>query len=246
MRPILAVAAAVLLPTALAQDGVLQLPMKRTSGIDNALRRRDVSDNTVSVTLDNQLTMYSVNISVGTPGQSLNVILDTGSSDLWFPAASACPSSKECASGSCTSFTLPFSLFSCFDVCSNISQQTDDPSKSSSYTDTEPGEFQITYADQSGARGDFFTDDIQVGGATLTNFTMALGTQISEGSNPITGVMGIGYNMDESNQLHRYPNFPAALTNAGIIKSTAYSLWLDDISMLPLPLCVCVPRFVCD
>lgn len=48
-----------------------------------------------------------------------------------------------------------------------------------------------------------------------------------------TGIMGIGYNTSEANLLTGngtiYPNLPYAMADAGLIKSTAYSLWLNDL-----------------
>lgn len=116
MKSILAAVAGLLLPyatTVLAQEGgVLLLPVKRTNGADHdVLRRRDVGDGTINVGLENQLTQYTVNISVGTPPQPLGVILDTGSSDLWFPASSACQSTKQCPGGSCKASFFFFFLF---------------------------------------------------------------------------------------------------------------------------------------
>lgn len=105
MKLYLSQLAVLLLPvtTALAQDGVLKLPMKRSGGIADTLARRS-EDNTVDVHISNQLVSYMVDISVGTPAQTLTVILDTGSSDLWFPAATVCPIQPICPYGSCMSF----------------------------------------------------------------------------------------------------------------------------------------------
>jgi hypothetical protein len=52
------------------------------------------------------------------------------------------------------------------------------------------------------------------------------------------GIMGIGYNTSEANidsgNGTEYPNLPIAMVNAGLIKSAAYSLWLDDLRKFSL------------
>lgn len=58
---------------------------------------------------------------------------------------------------------------------------------------------------------------------------MGLATDTSIG----TGIMGIGYNTSEANigtgNGTIYPNLPFAMANTGLIKSNAYSLWLNDL-----------------
>jgi hypothetical protein len=75
------------------------------------IRRRglglEARADTVQATLANQVVagLYAATISVGTPAQTLQVQIDTGSSDVWVPssAASICSNEKEggCPGGSC-------------------------------------------------------------------------------------------------------------------------------------------------
>ena len=78
------------------------------------LQRRSLSKRADSVlvglTNDEVEGLYFANITVGTPGQTLGVQIDTGSSDVWVPSstASICQDVREggCLLGSCE-FYIP-------------------------------------------------------------------------------------------------------------------------------------------
>ncbi|OJJ43615.1 hypothetical protein ASPZODRAFT_136067 [Penicilliopsis zonata CBS 506.65] len=171
-------------------------------GWRDRLRRRS---STVSTTLYNEETMYLANISIGTPAQDVEVVLDTGSSDLWVntPTSDLCSeSTDECAYG------------------------TYDPDDSSTYSYVS-SDFDITYGDGSSASGDYANDTVRIGGKTLKNFRLGIGLNSTTTDN----LLGIGYPLDEAQASTdgTYPNLPRALVNAGYIKSSAYSLWLNDL-----------------
>ena len=151
---------------------------------------------------------YTANLSIGTPPQELSVRVDTGSSDLWVNTAS----SRVCASRR--------------DPCSQSGIYEANSSSSYNFVSDD---FSISYADGSGALGDYVTDTLNIGGVTLDDFQFGIGYA----SSSISGILGIGYPANEAsvnrNNERPYPNLPQALVDANIIQSNAYSLWLDDL-----------------
>lgn len=89
--------------------------------------------------------------------------------------------------------------------------------------------FSVSYVDGSGAAGDYSTDTLKIGGQTSAGLQFGLGYE----STSADGILGIRYAADEAqvNAAHRksYANLPQALVSANLIKSDAYSLWLDDL-----------------
>lgn len=164
--------------------------------------------NVVSVPLENDLTLYYINITLGTPAQDFLLHIDTGSSDLWVNTAS---------SSLCQQYSR---------ACAQAGVYSSADSSTYSFVNND---FNVTYADGSAATGPYVTDVLTVGGTTLDSFQFGIGTT----SSAAEGILGIGYTSNEgavqtSTNLI-YPNLPKALEDAGAINSNAYSLWLNDL-----------------
>ncbi|OCT47593.1 putative aspartic-type endopeptidase OPSB [Cladophialophora carrionii] len=179
---------------------------KRVAAADapHRLTRRQ----TISVGLDNEILLYFINCTVGTPPQPFSLQIDTGSSDIWFPAVQA-------------------------DICQqdpdNCPLGTYDASASSTYVDPDLPEFQIQYVDGTQIAGAYLSDVLNVGGTQLTNMTMAAALQANTRG---IGIMGIGFESGESSAVlngFTYPNVINVMKNEGKINTLAYSLWLDDL-----------------
>ena len=172
---------------------------------DNTRTLRRRQDDTVTTTLDNEITTYYAQVSVGTPAQQIELHIDTGSSDMWVNIAN----SSLCQTETCQGGTY-------------------DPTASSSYAFVS-NRFNISYVDGSAALGDYVKDDLAISGESIPGFQFGIGFT----SSSTTGVLGIGYMLNEV-QVNRagqnpYPNLPQALVESGAINANAYSLWLNDL-----------------
>ena len=111
-----------------------------------------------------------------------------------------------------------------------------DSSRSSTGDIVALDRFQIHYQDESSVTGDYINETVAIGKTEIRNLTMGIATRTSR---PV-GIMGIGYSADESiaevNQDAIYPNIVQQMKDQGLIGSTSYSLWLNDLGMLPFSL----------
>jgi hypothetical protein len=151
--------------------------------------------------------MYLVNITVGTPPQSVRLRLDTSSSDLWVNT----PTSALCAGNA--------------SLCSFGGTYTANSSSTYSYVSSD---FNLSFVDGTGTSGDYVLDTITIGSATVPSLQFGIGYT----SSIIQGILGIGYDVEET-QVQKagkaaYNNLPAQMAANGIIQSNAYSLWLND------------------
>ena len=191
---------------------VAHLPIQRRDDVPaphirDRLRRRDA---TVLLPLDNQLTLYFANLTLGTPPQSFRTHIDTGSSDLWVLASSASVCSDPSNRAGCAQSGT---------YAANVS---------SSYI-YKNSAFNVTYTDTSGASGDYATDTLRIANLTVQNFQFGIGYK----SNTPQSILGIGYPTNEAgpNRVGQQPynNLPAAMAGTSVIGANAYSLYLNDL-----------------
>ena len=161
----------------------------------------------VPVTLHNEQVTYAADITVGSNNQKLNVIVDTGSSDLWVPDVNV-----DCQ--------VTYS-----DQTADFCKQkgTYDPSGSSASQDLNTP-FKIGYGDGSSSQGTLYKDTVGFGGVSIKNQVLA----DVDSTSVDQGILGIGFTGDESSPT--YDNVPVTLKKQGIINKNAYSLYLNSAS----------------
>ncbi|KAL8687782.1 MAG: hypothetical protein Q9218_006142 [Villophora microphyllina] len=169
-----------------------------------SLQKRDAP----SASLANHPVGYYANISIGTPPQPFIVHLDTGSSDLWIPAADSTITEDQITQSS-TSRVLrrPF----------GISFQDNSAAKGTFVTDT------VKFAGVTLENTQFGLSQQGVNPVAAPEDVYA------------AGVMGIGFEVAEADVHFKnakpYPNIVSKLKDEGHIESRAYSLWLDSVGM---------------
>ncbi|KAL0255974.1 hypothetical protein I308_100785 [Cryptococcus tetragattii IND107] len=122
----------------------------------------------ITLTDHNLDTSYSASLSVGTPAQTLDIVLDTGSSDLWL-------ASTECDTTACESMDR----YNPSDSSSSINLTTS---------------FSIEYGSGS-TSGSLFQDLITLGGYSVASQTFASCDEVSSGllSSGVSGIMGLSW-----------------------------------------------------
>ncbi|KXL49613.1 hypothetical protein M433DRAFT_7632 [Acidomyces richmondensis BFW] len=183
----------------------------RASALARGVLRRDggtLQTNVYDVLTWSSGGAYYANITVGTPPQPQVVILDTGSSDLYFDASSSttCESSGQysCRGGS----------FS--------------PKDSSTYRIADPSPaFNTSFGDGSTAVGPYGKDVVAIGDVSIDNVQFGVAETVNSTTGYAIGLMGVGYSENEATQ-QVYPNIPEVLRDAGVINSRLYSVYLND------------------
>ncbi|TPX19084.1 uncharacterized protein E0L32_011245 [Thyridium curvatum] len=216
MKAVIAVASWLFAATATATNGVVQWDISKRHILNKLVRRAGA---TLEEVIKNEQTRggYFATVKVGTPSQELTLQLDTGSSDVWVPSKSANVCAKRTSPTSSNSDGCNFGTFNA--------------ANSSTFAVVGQDAFSIAYVDGSRSSGDYFTDVFEIAGAKLNNLTMGLGRK----TDIPYGLIGVGYALNEAivagtrSASSAYPNLPVEMVNEGLIKTNAYSLWLNDL-----------------
>ncbi|OQN96249.1 hypothetical protein B0A48_17811 [Cryoendolithus antarcticus] len=151
---------------------------------------------------------YYANVTAGTPPQDQVVILDTGSSDLYFDATTA-PACEIEGPYSCRGGEF-------------------DKKTSSTYQEVDPSPaFNTSFGDGSTAVGPFAQDVIGIGNVAIKGVQFGLAEEVNSTTGYAVGLMGLGYSLNEASQI-QYPNMPEVLKEAGVTNSRLYSVYLND------------------
>ncbi|KAF4962204.1 hypothetical protein FSARC_9719 [Fusarium sarcochroum] len=151
---------------------------------------------------------YYAEFQVGTPGQNISFLLDTGSSDTWVNSDDTTL---------CSSMSLQAKNGYCM--------TTFKPDDSRTYKIVDRDGFDITYLDTRQISGDYFNDTITIDGKSIQKQQMGLASK----SDRPTGIMGLGFSANVAAN-KTYPTVVDNMVSQGLIERAAFSLWLNDVN----------------
>lgn len=132
--------------------------------------KRDTGSATTTP-IDNLDDAYVTPVKIGTPGKTLNLDFDTGSSDLW--------------------------VFSSETPSSDINgQEIYTPNDSSTAKVLSGATWQISYGDGSSSSGNVYTDVVSIGGLSVTKQAVELAKKVSSSftqESATDGLLGLGF-----------------------------------------------------
>ncbi|KAJ3068890.1 Vacuolar protease A [Podochytrium sp. JEL0797] len=156
------------------------------------------------------MTEFRAQVQVGTPARTFNLLLDTGSFDMWIFGAN-------CPSKACLTANNKYDL-----------------TQSSSGVDLMTTALGGQYADGSGYGGDRVTDDVTIGQASLAGFQFTQVTKyVSQGgaaSNPSDndsdGIVGMGF-APQTNNAKVTPSFIQQVISSKVLGRNLLSYAID-------------------
>ncbi|KAF4979380.1 hypothetical protein FZEAL_4421 [Fusarium zealandicum] len=191
-----------------AAAGTVSAPFsKQKLDLASAISKRD---GTLDLDAINNVTGagYYAEFEVGTPGQKISFLLDTGSSDTWLNSDDT-------------------------DYCNDDEAQaqagycmtTFNPDDSKTFNEVDRNGFDITYVDTRHIQGDYFEDTISIDGKTIKKQQLGLAV---ESVRPV-GIMGLGFSANVAAKT-RYATVIENMVSQGYIDRAAFSLWLNDLN----------------
>lgn len=189
------------IPAVLA--GSLQFDLKRKA---NSLRKRE--DGEIGVTPEYDRGGFFLELEFGSNKQKMEVLVDTGSADLWVPAMDyTCTSNVTSEASQCSTNGFDWQISSTFDKSSEV--------------------FRTYYEDNTTSSGFFGQDTVWIGDVAVNDTIFGVANRTNS-----TGTMGIGLPQLEAGyqayNLSTYPNFPQKLKMDGIIDRVLYSVLLVE------------------
>ncbi|KXN90874.1 Cathepsin D [Leucoagaricus sp. SymC.cos] len=171
-------------------------------GVHGVLKRQGSAG--ISIINQNQDSSYLGQVSIGTPPQNFNVVLDTGSSDLWVADASC----QGCGSG--------VHLYSASQSSSNQAGGT-----------STAGQTTIRYGSGQVA-GTIGRETVSMGGFTVQNQVFLQVDQVTDNlvDETLSGIMGLAFDTIASTQA---TPFWQALSDGSQLQAKEMSFWLNRL-----------------
>ena len=205
---------------------VLALSANVNGGLISKRADNDDSSKYIFANLQATEDQYLINVGVGSDNQSVPILVDTGSSDVWFP--SNVNPYCESAPGFITNNTegieiTPEETIDCSEYPYFISNN------STTFHNNET-EFSAAFPDETVASGLYGQDSISIGDVEIPTVNFA----VSNLTSSTYGHLGLSYPILESTKNgslgYEYTSFLQQLVDDGKILQPAYSLYFNNES----------------